>query len=150
MCCCVTTWDPIIYANGDDIVLWLRLACVLASWSVVGCTERRADSREQECEHLRDHVIEMRVASIPRSPEPTEDFSNGGAVRHHAAPVGPDIDGHRVALKQALGREYIDSCLANLTQEQLDCSLTAKDSAGITSCQTTTRPSPMTINEKQP
>ncbi|MEO8844989.1 MAG: hypothetical protein ABI591_15345 [Kofleriaceae bacterium] len=82
----------------------------------------------------------MRVAAIPKAAEPSpEDLARlGGAPPPRTAvPSKPDIEGHRAALKQALGRAYVDSCLATLTQTQLDCSLSAKDTAALVACQGT-------------
>lgn len=110
--------------------------------TVLGCSSNAEESREQQCERLRDRVVEMRVAAIPRSVQPpAEDLAHlGGAPPpKNAMPQQPDVEGHRAALKQALGHGYIESCVATLTTAQLECSLGASDTEALTACQTTNR-----------
>ncbi len=106
---------------------------------LAGCAGRSndtAETREQQCERLRDQVVEIGVAGIPSSATPpAEDLARLGPAPRNGTPSKPDVEGHRAALKQALGQEYINSCLATLTPTQLECSLAARDTAALVACQ---------------
>jgi len=112
-------------------------ACTLVL--MLGCTERTSDlgeSKQQLCEQLRAHVVDMRVSKIPPfATGPTaEDLARVGEKRPPNA-IPNVAEGHRAALTRALGDDYVASCVTILTTEQLACSLKAKDTDGLVSCQ---------------
>ena len=103
---------------------------------VAACVSKEPTKREL-CEQLEDHVVEQRVSTIPtRTPDP---YSAGSAFGQRPdashVPVGPDVEGHRLAMKTALGSAYVDSCVENFTEQQLKCSLAAPDAVGVAKCQ---------------
>jgi hypothetical protein len=106
---------------------------------VAACTSNEP-TKQELCEQLEDRVVEQRVNAIHASaPDP---FAAGSAFGTKPAaglkPVGPDIEGHRVAMKQALGSAYVDSCVEKLSEQQLKCSLAAADGEAVANCQTAT------------
>ncbi len=68
---------------------------------------------EQACERLRDHVVDVRLANA----------------------TGVEREPHRRALRQALGKGFVSSCVGSLSDAQLQCALKAPDSAAIAACQ---------------
>jgi len=74
----------------------------------------------KDCEEFRDHLIELRLASVasPKNPE--------------QQPV--DLAAHRAAMKQAFGEEFLGSCERTLKPKQIKCALAATESASATSC----------------
>lgn len=113
-------------------------------WTLASCAAKSNDSgesRDQQCERMRNQVVEMTIAGIPTDIHPTpEDLARVGVPlsSRNLPSVKPDVSGHRAALRQALGHEYIESCLANLTPKQLECSLAAKDTSALVVCQRST------------
>ena len=103
---------------------------------VAACASKEP-TKQELCEQLEDHVVEQRIASIPATaPDPYETGSAFGK-RPDAShrPVGPDIEGHRDAMKQALGSAYVDSCVEKLTEQQVKCALAGSDAAAVAQCQ---------------
>jgi hypothetical protein len=47
-----------------------------------------------------------------------------------------DVKGHRVAMKQALGTTFVESCESQVSVAELQCSLRARDLASVTACET--------------
>jgi hypothetical protein len=93
-----------------------HLNCLLAA-ILSACTssvgEEPADSRH--CERLRDHLVDLQVADI------------------HIA-TGIDREAHRRAMAQALGSSFVSSCIAKLTETQVDCALDTHDAAAAAAC----------------
>jgi hypothetical protein len=105
---------------------------------VAACTSNEPTKREL-CEQLEDRVVEQRVKTISATaPDPYAAGSAFGTKPAGLKPVGPDIEGHRVAMKQALGSAYVDSCVEKLSEQQLKCSLAAVDGEAVAKCQTAT------------
>jgi len=89
------------------LIVTLLLSC--ADNSDNGAAEAR------RCEQLRDHLVEIRLADV------------------HIA-TGVDREAHRVAMKTALGGEFVASCTSKLTESQVNCALRATDTAGAAAC----------------
>lgn len=98
---------------------------------LIGACAAKEPSKQELCEHLRDHVIDLRVATIPTAPS----AGSGSALDPHVPAPKPDIEGQRAALKQALGTRYVESCATALSDEQVKCSLAAKDGDAVSKCQ---------------
>ncbi len=63
------------------------------------------------CEQLRDHLIDLRLADTARV----------------------DKDAHRVAMRNALGKSFLDEC-ARLPEREIDCAFEATDSSTVAAC----------------
>ena len=107
---------------------------------LVACTDHGdiAESKERLCERLRDHVIDLRVSQSVAPTPSAQEFARIGEKRPAQQQLN-DSDRHRAAMKQALGEEYVSTCAATLTSEQVVCSLNANDTASIVSCQSGSR-----------
>lgn len=78
-----------------------------------GCSDTHSIEVDREhCEKLRDHMIDLRVAS---------------------ATAGVDVKAHRAAMEEALGDQFVDSCEL-LSPSELECSLHARDLASAAAC----------------
>jgi len=112
---------------------------LVVSVLVAACAAREPTKRER-CEQLEDHVIEQRVKTIAASPP--DPYAAGSAFGNRPdashKPVGPDVEGHRIAMKRALGSAYVDSCVEKLTEQQLKCALAAADGQAVAKCQSAT------------
>jgi hypothetical protein len=69
----------------------------------------------QRCERVRDRLIDLRLANAS----------------------GVDINAHRIAMKHALGRDFIESCTTRMTTAQQRCVLDARDASAAMACATT-------------
>lgn len=92
---------------------WFLFACVLSG---CGAEEDDVAARAQQCEQLRDHLVDLRL-SASRS-------------------VGKDREEHREALKAALGDEFVDTCAKSISAGQAACVLGAQDSQVAGECMT--------------
>ncbi len=96
---------------------WLVMASIL-----VGCgggsEEDEALARASQCERLRDHLVDLRLAS--------------------ATNLGKDVEQHRAALTQALGPQFVDTCTKSTSEAQVACALAAQDSQSATECNAAT------------
>ena len=64
------------------------------------------------CERMRDHLIELRLA----------DATEGNR------------DAHRVAMKRALGDEFVETCKRSTSASQRRCVFGAADAHAVTKC----------------
>lgn len=87
---------------------------------VSGCAKSEEVDR-RACEELRDHVVDLRINVAKGSGGPPVDF-----------------EPHRIALRQALGERYINTCLTTFTVAQLRCALEATSDTGAKTCLATT------------
>jgi hypothetical protein len=62
-----------------------------------------------DCEHLRDHLIEVRLEASAES-------------------------GHRDAMRRALGEDFVQRCVADVSREQLACAMNATDRDKLRTC----------------
>lgn len=88
-----------------------RMACV--ALLCIGCAAGSSEPEKQgtkACEQLREHVIDVRVSEIQQ-----------------------DREAHREALRQALGRSYVTTCLEE-PRERFECEMKATDIDGIRNC----------------
>ncbi|MGE0866915.1 MAG: hypothetical protein AB7P03_00015 [Kofleriaceae bacterium] len=92
-------------------VAGLVIFCVL----LAGCTSNDGDSRKRECERLRDHLVDLRVAQ-----------------------ANVDEAAHREAMIKALGESFASSCEA-LSQRERDCAFKATDAAAAAACSASSR-----------
>lgn len=91
----------------------VRLLACTVLFVVSGCSSSsEIEVDRKHCVQLRDRMVELRLAGV------------GSAV---------DMKAHRVAMRDALGDRFIESC-EQLTVAQLECSLRASDLAAATAC----------------
>lgn len=90
-----------------------RIAFVVVALAACGRDTDDNAVSEQRCERLRDHVVDVRLASA----------------------TGVEREPHRRAMRQALGKDFVSSCVGSLTDAQVQCALKAPDSAAIAACQ---------------
>ena len=64
-----------------------------------------------DCERLREHMLDVRL----------------GDVSEHR-------DAHRVALRQALGDEFVTTCVASTSQRDVECQMAARDLDALRKC----------------
>ena len=88
------------------------------------CSSSPSAPSRHDCEQLRDHTIEVRLATV-----------TSGSSDPSGNP-GVDIAAHRAAMKQALGDSFVTSCLQTMTSSQLECALGAKDTETAVACAT--------------
>ena len=84
------------------------------------CASSDGDEREartKQCERLREHVIDVRLADAR----------------------GVDLDAHRAAMRSALGADFLASCSNDMTDTQIECALEASDSGTAAKCGTSRR-----------
>src|SRR5689334_3687666 len=84
----------------------------------IGCASHGSDDDKplhRQCEQLRDHVIDLRLASA-------------------GSDSGLNLEAHRTALRQAIGKEFTSSCETRMSREQIKCALAASDSAAANAC----------------
>ncbi len=91
---------------------WILAVCVVAACG--GGPEDETKARSQQCAKLRDHLVELRV----------------GAARGTAS----ELAQHRVAMKQALGAQFVETCITTTTDVQATCALAARDSQSAAEC----------------
>ncbi len=91
---------------------WILLVCALCSCG--GGEEDEAKSRSQQCEQLRDHLVDLRL-----------EIAKGSAN---------ELEQHRAAMKQVMGDQFIEACTTNTTDAQAACVLGAKDSQAAGEC----------------
>jgi hypothetical protein len=87
----------------------LALACAL---SACADTPSPEESARKRCIALRDHLIDLRLATVNQS---------------------VDAKAHRKAFQEALGERFLEDC-TQLPQSQVECSLRAVDSETATEC----------------
>lgn len=88
---------------------------------LAGCgqdDEDEALARAQQCEKVRDHLVDLRLAS--------------------ATNLGTAIEQHRSALRQALGPQFVDGCTKSMSEAHVACVLAAQDSDAATDCNAAT------------
>ncbi|MFT3697711.1 MAG: hypothetical protein QM831_31520 [Kofleriaceae bacterium] len=101
------------------------VTCVLCA-----CVDKNELSLDR-CAELRDHVIDLRLAPLVKiNADPTP---LGSAT---APPPPVDIEKHRAALKQALGDDFTDRCMKNVSADQLNCALAGTDGDSLERCLT--------------
>jgi thiamine pyrophosphokinase len=79
-----------------------------------GGEEDDALARAQQCERLRDHLVDLRLST--------------------ATNLGKELEQHRAALTQALGPQFIETCTKSTSEAQVACVLAAQDSQAATDC----------------
>jgi hypothetical protein len=66
----------------------------------------------EHCTKLREHLVDLRLQGA----------------------TGVDVQAHRTAMREALGDRFVDTCQAQLTSDELQCSLRARDLASAVAC----------------
>lgn len=96
---------------------WIVIAALVAGCGDSGSEEEAAAPRAEQCEHVRSHIVDLRLASA-----------------HGLSPS--EIAQHRDALTRAMGAQFIDECVRSTTDQQASCVLAARDSQDINDCTT--------------
>ncbi len=131
-----------MYSGKGKNILRVMSGIVFVGAMFVGCRSGDEVTREH-CEHLRDHVVDVRLSSLVNLAALTRDGVS--LIPQHASPddrailTSPpppqiDVTAHRAALNRALGDTFVNSCQAKLKRAQLRCALGASDNAAITAC----------------
>jgi hypothetical protein len=84
---------------------------------VLGCSSSEDDTDaadRKRCERLRDHLVELRLASVASQPD-------------------VDVTAHRTAMTSALGEQFVANC-QKLTVRDVKCGLAASDLRTATMC----------------
>jgi hypothetical protein len=92
----------------------VRMLIASLLWAACGASED--DNVEARCERLRQHLIDLRVQSLPQQ----------------------ERVAHAAALSNALGTRFTGEC-KTMTRSQLDCALASRETADFSSC-TATKP----------
>ncbi len=96
---------------------WIVIATLVSGCGDSGGDEEVAAARAEQCEHVRGHIVELRLATS-----------------HGLTPS--ELAQHRDALARAMGAQFIDGCIRTTTEQQATCVLAASDSQGINECNT--------------
>jgi hypothetical protein len=75
-----------------------------------GCGSEPTRVTARECESLRDHLVEMRLATVTA-----------------------DVEQHRAALRASLSA-FVSTCVSDITSEQLKCAMAANDPPSLVGC----------------
>jgi hypothetical protein len=89
---------------------WLA---ALALISLTCADEDHAPSARLKCVEVRDRLVDLRVAEVRL-----------------------DVEGHRDAMKRALGESFVASCEQSMSASQVACILNARDRDDATACDT--------------
>lgn len=92
----------------------LRVVVLSFAFGSCSSSQNADESREIQCTELRDHLVDLRLQD--------------------GAGPGVDVEAHRVAMKQALGADFITSCKTKLSENQIKCGLEAQQSSSIGEC----------------
>jgi len=95
---------------------WTSLVIGIASVAAAcgGDDEGTAIARRTPCIELRDHVVDLRMRTASGAPQELADL--------------------RAAFGRALGPNFESSCEANLSSDQIECSLRADDLNAMSAC----------------
>jgi len=77
-----------------------------------GCSRSEEVDETQRCEQVRDRIVDLRLANA----------------------TNVDIKAHRVAMRDALGTDFVTSCKSGMTPSQQQCVLEARDLVTATAC----------------
>jgi hypothetical protein len=94
--------------------LTLGIVIALGLSACTSSPEDEAADQLKRCVELRDHMIDLRLAS--------------------AASSHIDIEPHRKALQNAVGAKIVDNCRHAMTQEEVKCALAAGTSESALAC----------------
>ena len=98
--------------RSNRLRLASRVVLVLALGAANGCSGGAADAERTAtaCERLRDHVIDLRVAEVHQ-----------------------DRDAHRAALRRAMGRGFVSTCM-DQSDAHIDCEMKATTIDALRAC----------------
>lgn len=88
----------------------IMIVFALASASCGSGDETEAATARQ-CEQLRDHLVELRLQG-----------------------TNLDVAAHRAAIRQSLGDDFVGTCTAQMTRDQIRCALAASDAPDALEC----------------
>lgn len=100
--------------------LYVAVGCSSGSTETSAADPDDARTPEEQCEALREHLIELHFASAAR-PATSED----GVI---------DIDRHKAALRRALGKELDHTCLSDFDADRVACGLHAASAQEAKAC----------------
>jgi len=130
----VQSCDTLSHFVQQGLVVYKILG--FAALLTIACTSRES-TKEELCEQLRDHVVDLRAETLAA---PTRELRHGSSAgadpNSERSEARPDVEGHKAALKRALGTEYVDYCVKSISPGQLRCSLAVTNAADVTTCQT--------------
>ncbi len=91
----------------QSLLLVLLMACA-------GNDDAPPVTSQSPCEQVRDHMIELRLASADKI----------------------DRAAHREVMRKALGDDFVASCREKMTDTEVQCALQARDSLSAMACST--------------
>ena|SRR5690606_10295513 len=97
---------------------WVGFWACLLALAVTGCTSDGDERKRKElrCTKMRDHVVELRL------------------VRAGASLSSDELAQHRANLRAAAGDDYVERCLAERSEEYIDCALKARSTDELGRC----------------
>lgn len=95
--------------------LWLIVAGLATL--LVACTSPQVEVDREHCTKLRDRLVELRLATLPKDER-------------------IDANRHRAAMKRALDSDFVSRCQNQLSASQLECGLRARDFTSAVGCTT--------------
>ena len=95
------------------VVLFAMLFVVACDESEDAAAIGEDDVLQRRCSELREHVVDLRVASAT-----------------------VDREQHRNALRNALGDKYVNDCVHTYTVGAIECALATRDNDEIAQCLT--------------
>lgn len=90
-----------------------RLALVVLL--VSACSDSDEDSNAKRCERVRDRIVDLRLENA----------------------TNVDRDAHRIAMRDALGADFVEGCQRTMTAAHQRCVLDAKDLTAASACNST-------------
>lgn len=96
---------------------WFLITAFVAACGGGSDDEPDTSGRTEQCERARDHLVDLRLAGSEAL----------GKI---------ELEKHRVALTNALGTQFMDTCSKTLSKQQLACLLSAANSDDINGCNT--------------
>lgn len=83
-----------------------------------GCGAHDSDDKRTECENMRTHFGELRIA----------EFASLQGSAH------VDLSAHRRAFETALGSSFLDDCVARMASEKIKCATSASSVSTYREC----------------
>lgn len=93
---------------------WIAITALLVA-ACNGDDESDKAGRTEQCERLRDHLIDVRLAGS----------ESLGTI---------ELEKHRAILTTAMGAQFLETCSSTLSDQQIGCLLAAGKSDDLNGC----------------
>jgi hypothetical protein len=104
--------------ESKSLGTWLPLLFLTAC---LGSEGSLMEVPRSDCEALRDHLIELRIAAGAGASEPSER-------------VAAELERHRQTLRTVYGDSYLTDCQLKTSPEVIACALEAPDRTALADC----------------